>query len=61
MSGGIDSSIITFLAHKFNPDITAYTISFPDLPYYDESIIASKFAIDNNISHKIIPIEEKIW
>jgi asparagine synthase (glutamine-hydrolysing) len=59
LSGGIDSSIITFLAHKFNPDITAYTISFPDLPYYDESIIASKFAIDNNISHNIIPIEEK--
>jgi asparagine synthase (glutamine-hydrolysing) len=59
LSGGIDSSIITFLAHKYNPDIRAYTISFPDLPYYDESTIASRFAKEHNISHKIIPIEEK--
>ncbi|MFY9452989.1 MAG: asparagine synthase (glutamine-hydrolyzing), partial [Bacteroidales bacterium] len=58
LSGGIDSSIITYLAHEFRPDITAYTISFPDLPYYDESDIAKQFALDNNISHQIIPIVE---
>lgn len=59
LSGGIDSSIISFLAHKYNPDIRAYTISFPDLPYYNESQLASRFAEDHNISHKIIPIKEK--
>lgn len=59
LSGGIDSSIISFLAHKYNPDIRAYTISFPDLPYYNESQLASRFAEDHNFSHKIIPIKEK--
>lgn len=43
LSGGVDSSIITSVAHKYKKDITAYTIGFED-KRYDESIYAKKMA-----------------
>lgn len=43
LSGGVDSSIITAIAHKHMNDVTAYTIGFPD-KRYDESAYAKEIA-----------------
>lgn len=43
LSGGVDSSIITSIAHSHKEDITAYTIGFYDRRY-DESPYAKKVA-----------------
>ncbi len=40
LSGGIDSSVIALIASQSNSDITAYTVSFPENPWMDESEMA---------------------
>lgn len=49
LSGGIDSSIVTYEAHKINPQIESFTIGF-DEKRYDESQYAERFARQYNIS-----------
>ncbi|HPE99459.1 MAG TPA: asparagine synthase (glutamine-hydrolyzing) [Bacteroidales bacterium] len=58
LSGGIDSSIISVLAAQHNPNIHAYSIGFPDAPYYDESVYASSVAKKHGLRHTIIPVTE---
>lgn len=49
LSGGIDSSIVTYEAHKINPQIESFNIGF-DEKRYDESKYAKKFAEQYRIS-----------
>lgn len=58
LSGGIDSSIISVLAAQHDPNIHAYSIGFPDAPYYDESVYASEIAQRHSLKHTIIPVTE---
>jgi len=58
LSGGIDSSIISVLAAQHNPQIHAYSIGFPDAPYYDESAFAAEVAQKHGLQHTIIPVTE---
>ncbi|HCB63509.1 MAG: asparagine synthase (glutamine-hydrolyzing) [Bacteroidetes bacterium GWF2_43_63] len=58
LSGGIDSSIISVLAAQHDPNIHAYSIGFPDAPYYDESAYASEIAQRHSLKHTIIPVTE---
>lgn len=54
LSGGIDSSIITYLAQRNSPEkITAFTLGFEN-PTYDETEIASISAKSIGCDHEII-------
>lgn len=50
LSGGIDSSIISLFANKFTK-INAFNIGFSS-DEFDESVVAEKFALSNNINFK---------
>lgn len=58
LSGGNDSSVISVLAAQHDPDIHAYSIGFPDAPYYDESAFAAEVAQKHGLQHTIIPVTE---
>lgn len=54
LSGGVDSSIITYEAHQINQDIYAYSIGFEEAQY-DESKRAKMFCNKENI-----PLRQRI-
>lgn len=56
LSGGIDSSIITAIAKEEKEDITAFSIGFPDHPYYDESPFAREVAAHLGVKHHVFDI-----
>lgn len=53
LSGGIDSSIITYLAHKRHPNVVAYTLSVPGKESADLNA-AKELCETFNITHKIV-------
>jgi asparagine synthase (glutamine-hydrolysing) len=53
LSGGIDSSIITYLAHKIHPNVIAYTLSVPGRESADLNA-AKELCETFNIKHKIV-------
>ncbi len=59
LSGGIDSSIITYESAKINPDINAYSIGFTEIEY-DESAYAKLFCEEKgiNLKRKILNAKE---
>lgn len=57
LSGGIDSSIITAIAKEEKNDITAFSIGFPDQPYYDESSYAKEVAGHLGANHHVFNIK----
>lgn len=59
LSGGIDSSIISAVAAQEKPDITAFSIGYPDLPYYDESDYARAVAKHIGIDHHVFNITQR--
>ena len=59
LSGGLDSSIVTYIAAKKLPNLNTYTIGFEDVDdlqhgHADESIVAENFANQLNTNHKTI-------
>jgi len=54
LSGGIDSSIITSIAHSIDSNVSAYSLSFPDSPDFDETLLSKKVAKQIGIKHTII-------
>ncbi|MBP5249079.1 MAG: hypothetical protein J6Z46_03640 [Lachnospiraceae bacterium] len=56
LSGGLDSSIITALASKDRPDMTAYTIAF-DVPGFSEADVAARSAGKYGIKHEVVNID----
>ncbi len=58
LSGGIDSSIISVLAARHNSDVHAFSISFPETSYFDESVYATEVAKMHGLKHTVIPVTE---
>ena len=59
LSGGVDSSIITYEAGRINPQIRAFTIGF-DEPEYDESENAKLLAQKYSCRHHIYMLNNKL-
>ncbi len=59
LSGGLDSSIITAIAHEFVSELSTFTVSFKDYPYFDESNDAKQIANFLHTKHHTIPISGK--
>jgi len=58
LSGGVDSSIITQIAAQFDKSIPAFSIGFPDQPYFDESQKAADIAKHLGVEHHILEVTE---
>lgn len=56
LSGGIDSAIITALAHRHSPSIEAFTVRMND-PRYDESAAAARTAHAIGVRHRVLECE----
>lgn len=59
LSGGLDSSVITLLARKHSADIPAFSIGFPDHPYFDETAKAREAARYIGVRHEVFQVREK--
>ena len=59
LSGGFDSSVIALLASRDKPDIPAFSIGFPDQPFYDESKRATAIANHLGLKHHLITVGDK--
>ncbi len=59
LSGGIDSSLITALAHRHHNAIPAYTLRFDSSAYLDESGRASRLARELGLDHRMVSIADK--
>ncbi|HAA15661.1 MAG TPA: asparagine synthase (glutamine-hydrolyzing) [Cytophagales bacterium] len=59
LSSGIDSTIITAIASKLDPTVTAYSLGFED-PQIDESHIASSWTKQHGIAHEIIQVSDQL-
>jgi len=58
LSGGLDSAAITHIAAKHDPDITAFSVGFPDNPFFDESPRATAMAKHIGIGHRTLQLSE---
>ncbi|MEX2597431.1 MAG: asparagine synthase (glutamine-hydrolyzing) [Salibacteraceae bacterium] len=56
LSGGIDSSIITAIASEENQNLAAFSIGFPDQPYFDESKYARQVANHLKVDHHLFEV-----
>lgn len=56
LSGGVDSALITALAHRHAPNIEAFTVRMPD-PRYDESAAAAHTAQAIGVRHRVLECE----
>lgn len=59
LSGGVDSSVISLLASRHKKDIPAFSIGFPDQPYFDESQRAAVTAKHLGLDHHVVEVREK--
>ncbi|WMN10918.1 asparagine synthase (glutamine-hydrolyzing) [Marivirga salinae] len=58
LSGGLDSSIIAYLAAKeLNTNLKTFTIGFPEHKEFDETDIATKTAHHLGLENEILPLE----
>lgn len=57
LSGGLDSTIVTLLAHRLSTKpVTAYSLSFPDDPAFDEGAYALEAAKGApGLDHRLVP------
>lgn len=55
LSGGIDSAMVLALARKHRPDITAYSLGFPDNKNIDESLSARATAHHLKVNYTQLP------
>jgi asparagine synthase (glutamine-hydrolysing) len=56
LSGGLDSSLVTAVAARSAPGLTAYTAKFP-VARFDESALAARVAAWTGVSHRILPVD----
>lgn len=57
LSGGLDSTVVTLLAHRRSEKpVTAYSLSFPDDPAFDEGVYAVEAAgAAPGLDHRLVP------
>jgi len=58
LSGGLDSSVISLLASRKREKISAFSVGFPDQPFYDESPDAKKIADQLQLDHHVLELNE---
>jgi len=58
LSGGVDSSVISYLASEVKPGLPAFSIGFPDFPFFDETKRAKRVAADLGMEHHIVEVSE---
>lgn len=58
LSGGLDSSVISLLASRKREKISAFSVGFPDQPFYDESPDAKKIADQLQLNHHVLELTE---
>lgn len=56
LSGGVDSALITALAHRHAPNLEAFTVRMSD-PRYDESAAAVRTAQAIGVRHRVLECE----
>ena len=58
LSGGLDSSIISMVAAKHNPEIKTYSAGFSENPYFDETNYSNLMASKINTDHHVFNLSE---
>lgn len=58
LSGGIDSSIVTFIASQYLPNLDTFSLGFSDAPYLDESAAAKEVARAYGTRHHEIMVAQ---
>ncbi len=56
LSGGIDSSIVTALASRHDPDLNTFSIGYRDQPYFDETEYARMVADKLGTRHTVFEL-----
>lgn len=56
LSGGIDSSVIAYLASQQSPNIHTFSIGFKDEPFFDETFYAQKVAEKLKTHHTVFSL-----
>ncbi len=56
LSGGIDSSVIAYLATQYSPNINTFSIGFKDEPYFDETRYANLVAKKIKTNHTVFSL-----
>ena len=56
LSGGVDSSLITYFAKKHKPDLKTFSVRMPD-PRYDESNYAQEVADHLETDHRTLDVD----
>jgi asparagine synthase (glutamine-hydrolysing) len=56
LSGGIDSSVVSFLASQYSPNINTFSIGFKDEPYFDETRYASLVSKKIKTNHTVFSL-----
>jgi len=56
LSGGVDSSIISFLAAQHSPNINTFSIGFKDEPYFDETEYAALVSKKIKTNHTVFSL-----
>lgn len=59
LSGGLDSALVAALAKEQKSDFQTFCLSFPDLPFLNESHFAEETAKFIGTKHQSIPISQK--
>lgn len=58
LSGGLDSAVVTAVAAAQRSNFSSYALSFPDMPYMDESAAAAETAAFIGSNHHTIAIRQ---
>ncbi len=58
LSGGVDSSLVSILAHQQKHDLECFTVKFSDYPFFDESEYAISIAEKFKINQTLITFSE---
>lgn len=59
LSGGLDSAIVASVAKQHKSDLNTFCLSFPDLPYLNESDLAQETANFIGTKHHTLPVSQK--
>jgi len=58
LSGGTDSAVVSAVAASLRSGFSSFSLSFPDMPYLDESAYAAETAAFIGTDHHTIPVSQ---
>lgn len=59
LSAGIDSTLVSLLAARHQPEIATFSVGFPDMPFFDESVQAASTASRAGLPNTTIFLAEQ--